>query len=64
MKCGITADSKNTDSPTPHRASPRYLYPHEESRAEVFTAGERATIAGVGDLLSIVDTTELLYRAP
>ena len=41
------------------------LYPHEENRAEVFTAGERATITGVGfsDLLSIVDTTELLCRA-
>lgn len=41
------------------------LYPHEENRAEVFTAGEHATITGVGfsDLLSIIDTTELLYRA-
>ena len=40
------------------------LYPHEENRAEVFTAGEHSTIAGVGfaDLLSIIDSTELLCR--
>ena len=41
------------------------LYPHEENRAEVFTAGEHATIAGIrfGDLLAIVDSTELLCRS-
>jgi hypothetical protein len=41
------------------------LYPHEENRAEVFTAGEHATIAGVGfgDFLAIIDRTELLCRA-
>lgn len=40
------------------------LYPHEESRAEVFTAGEQATITSVGfsDLLSVIDSTELLCR--
>jgi hypothetical protein len=41
------------------------LYPHEENRAEIFTAGEHATIAGVGfgDLLAIIDCTERLCRA-
>ncbi len=41
------------------------LYPHEENRAEVFTAGDHTTIAGVGfgDLLAIIDRTELLRRA-
>jgi hypothetical protein len=41
------------------------LYPHEENRAEVFTAGEHATIAGIrfGDLLTIIDSTELLCQA-
>ena len=41
------------------------LYPREENRAEVFTAGEHATITGVcfSDLLLILDSTELLCRA-
>jgi hypothetical protein len=40
------------------------LYPDGENRAEVFTAGEHATIAsiGFGDLLSIIDRAELLCR--
>lgn len=41
------------------------LYPEGENRAEVIIAGERTMIAGIGfgDLLSIVDRTELLCRA-
>lgn len=41
------------------------LYPDGENRAEIVIAGERATIAGVrfGDLLSIVDSTELLCQS-
>jgi hypothetical protein len=41
------------------------LYPDGENRAEVITAVERATVAGIafGDLLSIVDSTELLCWA-
>ena len=40
------------------------LYPAGENRAEIITAGERATVAGIsfGDLLSIIDSTELLCR--
>ncbi len=40
------------------------LYP-DENCAEIFTAGERTTVAdiGLGDLLSIVDSTELLCRS-
>ena len=38
------------------------LYPDGEDRAEVITAGEHATVGGIsfGDLLSIIDKTELL----
>ena len=41
------------------------LYPDGDNRAEIVTAGERATVAGIrfGDLLSIVDSTELLCRS-
>ncbi len=41
------------------------LYPDGDNRAEVITAGERATVAGIafGDLLSIIDNTELLCRS-
>ncbi len=40
------------------------LYPEGESCAEIVTAGERTTVADIrlGDLLSIVDSTELLCR--
>ncbi len=41
------------------------LYPNGDNRAEIVTAGERLMIAGIafGDLLSIVDSTELLCRS-
>ena len=40
------------------------LYPDGENRAEVITAGERATVTGISfsDLLLIIDSTELLCR--
>jgi hypothetical protein len=41
------------------------LYPDGENRAEVFTTGQLVTIAnvGFGDLLAILDETELLCRS-
>jgi hypothetical protein len=40
------------------------LYPNGENWAEIVMAGERVTITGTGfgDLLSIIDSTELLCR--
>jgi hypothetical protein len=40
------------------------LYPNGEDYAEVIIAGERTTVVGIafGDFLSIVDSTEVLYR--
>jgi len=39
------------------------LYPDGEDRAEIFTAGERATVDNVefSDLLSFIDRVELLF---
>jgi hypothetical protein len=41
------------------------LYPNGDNWAEVITLGERTTVAGItfGDLLSIIDSTELLCRS-
>lgn len=41
------------------------LYPSGENRAEIITLGERTTLDGIGfgDLLSIIDDTELLNRS-
>ena len=40
------------------------LYPNDENRAEVVTAGGRATLVGIefDDFLSIIDGTDLLCR--
>ncbi len=40
------------------------LYPNGENRAEIVIDGEHVTIAGIGfgDLLSIIDSTDLLCR--